>query len=293
MLRRREFLIGGLSALALPLVVRAGASAKPVASVARLKAIEETVGGRLGVAFLDVGTGQRLAHRGDERFPMCSTFKLPLVAMVLSRVDRGEDQLVRRVDYGRDDLLDFAPVTREHVTEGSMTVAELCAAAIRHSDNTAANLLLTSVGGPGALTAWLRGLGDEVTRLDRLEPGLNTAIPGDSRDTTSPNAMTATLRRLLVGDALTGASRKRLIAWLAGNRTGAARLRAGLPENWRVGDKTGTGENGSTNDIAIVMPPQSPPLLIAAYLTQSDAPAEARNRALARVGRIVADWISG
>lgn len=293
MLRRREFLIRGLAALAAPILARASDSFDSDTILERLIAIEKGVHGRLGVAFLDGGSGHRLGYRGDERFPMCSTFKLPLVAMVLSRVDKGEEELSRFVRYGRSDLLDYAPVTGKHLDEGGLSVSALCVAAIQHSDNTAANLLLADVGGPAALTAYLRGMGDSVTRLDRIEPDLNSSVPGDPRDTTSPDAMATTMQRLLVGDALSPASRDKLISWLEGNRTGAARLRGGLPESWLVGDKTGSGAQGSTNDIAIVMPPQSPPLLIAAYLTQSGAPAEARNQALARVGRVAADWIAG
>lgn len=236
-------------------------------------------------------TEERLDYRADERFPMCSTFKWLLVAQVLSRVDRRDERLERRIPYGPSDLLDYAPVTREHVSEGAMSVSALCAAAIQYSDNTAANLLLSTVNGPSGLTAYLRGLGDSVTRLDRIEPELNSAVPGDPRDTTTPHAMAANLRRLLLGRELADASRVRLLDWLVGNTTGAAKLRAGLPGHWRVGDKTGMGANGATNDVAIVWPTPEAPLLVAAYLTESTAPASVRNAALADVGQLIAGWV--
>lgn len=245
------------------------------------------------MAVLDVATGRRLGYRADERFPMCSTFKWLLVAQALARVDRGQERLERRVPYGPGDLLEYAPVTREHVSEGAMSVSALCAAAICYSDNTAANLLLPTVGGPAGLTAYLRSIGDPTTRLDRMEPELNTAVPGDPRDTTTPTAMLANLCRVPLGRELTDASRERLLGWLIGNTTGAAKLRAGLPGDWRVGDKTGMGLNGATNDVAIVWPAREAPLLVAAYLTESTAPVGARNEALADVGRLVTEWLGG
>ena len=297
MLHRREFILSGLAAIAAPAAVRGALGAPRAAAKSepgnRLAAIERGVAGRLGVEVFDVGSGHRISYRENERFPMCSTFKWLLVTQVLSRVDRGDEQLARRIAYGPSDLLEYAPVAREHVDEGGMSVSALCEAAIEHSDNTAANLLLATVGGPSGLTAYLRGLGDSVTRFDRSEPELNTSSPGDPRDTTSPGAMVANLRRVLLGQVLTGASRDRLTAWMVGNTTGAAKLRAGLPATWRVGDKTGMGANGSTNDVAIVWPTGKGPLLIAAYLTESTAPTPARNGALAEIGRVIAEWAAG
>jgi beta-lactamase class A len=174
-----------------------------------------------------------------------------------------------------------------------MNVSDLIAAAIQYSDNTAANLLLNTVGGPASLTAYLRQIGDGVTRLDRIEPDLNSATPGDQRDTTTPGAMMADMRALLVEGHLEGASRDRLLGWLVGNTTGAAKLRAGLPSAWRVGDKTGTGDHGSTNDVAIVWPTGRRQLLVAAYLTETTASEAARNEALAQVGQQVARWVEG
>jgi beta-lactamase class A len=259
---------------------------RPLASAQALRDLERKSGGRLGVAVIDTGSGTTLLHRADERFPMCSTFKVLAAAAVLARVDRKSEQLDRHIPFSKADLLEYAPVTTARVNEGRMTVAELCDAAITVSDNTAANLLLRTLGGPAGLTAYVRSLHDTVTRLDRDEPTLNTAIPGDPRDTTTPAAMAGNLRTLLLGTALSAASRDRLIGWLVANKTGDARLRAGLPKGWRVGDKTGTGGRGTTNDIAIVWPSGRAPILVAVYLTATSAPASAREATLADVARL-------
>lgn len=252
-------------------------------------AIGTHLGGRLGVAAFDTGTGRRIECRADERFPMCSTFKFLLTAAILTRVDENRDKLDRVIPYGQADLLEYAPITKTHVQEGGMTVAGLCAAAIEYSDNTAANLLLNVLGGPGEVTAYARSLGDSVTRLDRNEPTLNTAIPGDVRDTTTPTAMLEDMKKIVVGkQALSEASRKLLIEWMVANTTGQQRLRTGLPSSWRVADKTGTGENGSSNDIGMAWPPNREPILMTAYFVGSKASYENREAALANVGRIVA-----
>ena len=254
----------------------------------RWRDLEASVSGRLGVAVLDTGTGDLSGHRLDERFPMCSTFKTLAAALVLARVDAGHERLDRRVVVARGDLLEWAPVTSRHVGGAGMTVGELCEAAITVSDNTAANLLLASAGGPAAVTEFARRLGDPATRLDRNEPALNEAAPGDPRDTSTPRAMAQTLRKLLLDDGLSAASRARLVAWMTANTTGAKRLRAGLPAGWRVADKTGTGRLGTTNDIGVLWPPGRPPLVVVAYLTECKAAADAREAALAGVGRRIA-----
>jgi beta-lactamase class A len=169
-----------------------------------------------------------------------------------------------------------------------MTLNELCHAAMTYSDNTAANLILAGLGGPKSVTAFARTLDDTITRLDRTEPTLNEAIPGDPRDTTTPAAMAKNMQALLIGHALSETSKGLLMQWLIGNKTGDSRLRAGLPKDWRAGDKTGTGDRGSTNDIAIIWPPGRKPILVAAYLTECTASAERRNAALAMVGRAIA-----
>lgn len=253
---------------------------------ARLAVLERRHGGRLGVAVLDTGSGRRIGRRVDERFAMCSTFKLLAAAAVLARVDRGVETLERRVVFGKDALVTYSPVTSHRVGAPGMTMAELCHAAITMSDNTAGNLLLHSLGGPAGWTAYARSLGDDVSRLDRIETELNEARPGDPRDTTTPAAMLANLHALLLGTALSDASRGQLAGWLHANTTGDARLRAGVPAGWRVGDKTGSGNHATANDVAIIWPPQRKPLLVTAYYAESTADADARNAVLAEVGRI-------
>jgi beta-lactamase class A len=281
---RRAALAGAMS---IPLVASAGRADEMGGADVRLTLLEARSGGRLGVAVLDTATGAAVAHRADERFALCSTFKFLAAARVLARVDRGEERLDRRVVFAEKDLVTYSPVTKERVGATGMTLAELCDAAITLSDNTAGNLLLASFGGPAGLTGFARSLGDKATRLDRWETELNEATLGDRRDTTTPAAMLENMRLLLLGDALSAPSREQLIAWLIGNKTGAARLRAGVPRDWRVGDKTGSGEHGAANDIAILWPPDRAPVLIAAYFAESSISPEDRNAVLAEVGRIV------
>ena len=226
-------------------------------------ALEGQSGGRLGVAVLHTGSGGFVGHRADERFPMCSTFKLLAAAAVLKRIDEGKERLDRRVKFTTSDIVINSPVTKERVGGEGMSVGDLCGAAMTVSDNTAGNLVLASLGGPQALNDYLRSLGDAVTRLDRIEPDLNEALPDDPRDTTTPAAMLKNIQTLVLGDALSERSKEQLISWLVGNKTGDARLRARLPASWRVGDKTGSGEHGTTNDVGVAWPPQSAPVLIA------------------------------
>ncbi|WP_284614692.1 class A beta-lactamase [Aquabacterium humicola] len=249
--------------------------------------IEATSGGRLGIAVLDTATGRLDGHRLDERFPMASTFKWLVAALVLQRVDHALEQLERRIRYGREVLIAHSPVTERHAGAEGITVRALCEAIVTVSDNAGANLLLDSFGGPAALTRFARSLGDGMTRLDRRELALNEARPGDPRDTTTPRAMAGLLNRAVLGDVLSPASRALLVQWLEAARTGLTRLRAALPADWRAGDKTGSGQRGTSNDVAVFWPPQRAPLVVAAYLTGSDRPMEHRNATLAAVGRAV------
>ncbi|ASW01818.1 class A beta-lactamase [Paraburkholderia aromaticivorans] len=257
----------------------------------RLAEIEVASGGRLGVSIVDTMSGLHAGWRTDERFPMCSTFKVLAVGAVLARTDRGEEDLQRRVVFSQNDVVSNSPATSKHTREltgqAGMSIAELCKAAITLSDNTAANLLLATFGGPAGLTAFARGLGDGITRLDRNEPTLNEAMPGDPRDTTTPNAMLGNLRELLLGEHLSPPSRAQLLAWLAANETGGARIRARLPKEWGVGDKTGTGDHGTANDVAILWPPGRGPVLVTVYLTETDGNAARSNAAIANVGALV------
>jgi beta-lactamase class A len=254
--------------------------------------VETESGGRLGVAVLDTLTDARFGHRADERFPMCSTFKLLAAAAILARVDAKQERLDRRVEFAAADVVVNSPVTKDHVGAPGMSLEELCEAAMTMSDNTAGNLLLASLGGPQGLTAYARSLGDTVSRLDRIEPELNEATPGDVRDTTTPAAMAANVRALALDKALSALSREQLVRWLIGNKTGDTRLRAGLPAGWRVGDKTGSGERGTTNDVGVFWPPDRAPVIVSIYLTQTAASPTQRNATLAAVGRAVASALA-
>ncbi len=255
--------------------------------MSRLAKLEAGVAGRLGVEILDSGSGRRWGYRADRRFPMCSTFKFLAASAVLRRVDTGAEQLDRRIVYGEDVLVNYSPTTGKHTGGDGLSLAQLCEAAITLSDNTAANLMLESMDGPAGMTRFVRSLGDELTRLDRNEPTLNEAVPGDPRDTTTPAAMTADLRQLVLGNALTPASRQQLAQWLVANQTGDKRVRAGLPKGWKVGDKTGTGRLGTANDVGVVWTEKGAPLLFAVYLTENAATDARRDAVHAEVGRLI------
>ncbi|MDB5415742.1 MAG: hypothetical protein JWR10_4077 [Rubritepida sp.] len=278
----RRRLAAGVTGLAL-----AGAALPLAAAEDALAVLERRHSGTLGVFALDTGSGRSLAYRGEERVLMCSTFKALLAAAVLARVDAGQDRLDHRIAYGRSDLLSYAPVARAHVGEGALSVEALCAAAVEVSDNTAANLLLPTLGGPEGLTRFLRGIGDAVTRMDRNEPSLN--VPSGELDTSTPRAMAHSLRAILLGEALSAASRERLEGWMVASTTGGARLRRGFPAGWRAGDKTGTGAT-QANDVAIARPPGRAPLIVTAFFAATDSLGAARDAVLRDVGAIVAAW---
>ncbi len=218
---------------------------------------------------LDTHTGRRFGLDDESRFAMASTFKLLLAAAVLSKADNGELELTKAVSFGKKDMLSHGPVTSASLEKGSLTVKALCAAVVEVSDNPAANLLLGLIGGPAGFTRFVRTLGDTTTRLDRTELALNSNLPGDPRDTTTPRAMVASMEQVLTKKVLAEASRKMLIGWMVSSGTGLQRLRAGLPSDWKAGDKTGTGENGAVNDLAILWPPGRKPILIAVYMSES------------------------
>jgi len=291
MLTRRDTLLGAaaLGACA-PLEQRSAYSPPP--NDLRFAAIEQRIGGRVGVAAWNTGTGEWMGRRIQERFAMCSTFKWMLAAQMLFYDMHQPDHLLQRVPFTESDLLDYAPVARQHLVRGWMSVAEAAEGAVVMSDNTCANLLLRVGDGPQWLTHFLAVYGDTITRLDRTEPTLNENLPNDLRDTTTPEAMARTLQRFLLTDeVLNGTSRTRLTGWMVQSPTGRERLRAGLPATWRVGDKTGTStaEHNATNDVAIAWPPSGAPILIAAYLSDSVTDAAARNAAHAEIGRIIAE----
>lgn len=298
MLARRHFLqwTGAAAASALAATVLAKASpaavtaARPQAT--DFAALEKASGGRLGVTLLNTVSGARVGHRQDERFPMCSTFKFALSAAVLHLADRGTLSLDRRLPVRQQDMLSHAPVTRRHVGK-DLTVRDLCRATMVTSDNPAANLLLGAVGGPAGVTAFLRANGDAVTRSDRLEPEMNDFAPGDPRDTTSPAAMAASLQRFVLGDVLSKPARQQLADWLIDNETGDARLRAGLSPAWRVGDKTGSNGEDTTNDIAILWPlAGGAPWVLVSYLQGARVDDAGRNDVLRQVAVIAEKLIT-
>ncbi len=290
---RRDLIAAVAGLLAAPVAARAQGS-DPVRG---LQALEKANGGRLGVAMLETQTRRIAGHRLDERFAMCSTFKFSLAALVLREADQGRLALTERIAYTEKDLLPVSPVTTRHLKEGGASLGVLAEAAQVTSDNAAANLLLAKLGGPAGFTAKLRALGDTTTRLDRTEPQLNLVVAGDERDTTTPRAMAETVARFVAGDALTSASRDRLIAWMVQTETGLKRIRAGLPKGWRAGDKTGTGMAAEMtdkyNDLAVVFPPGRAPVVITAFYDTDEHATEMRDAdqaVLAEVGRLAAAW---
>jgi beta-lactamase class A len=259
---------------------------------ARFEAIRATLGpgGRLGVAAIDVGSGREVRFDADSRYGMASTFKLPLAGFVLKLVERGELSIEEELPFGPGDPLDNSPTIEANLPRGRLPVWQLCAAIVEVSDNSAANILLRRTGGPEALTRFIRACGDEVTRLDRYEMELNTNLPGDPRDTTSPAAMARLTRKLVLGDVLAEENRNRLSLWLKKSVPGQDRLKAGLPSPpWLVGHKTGTGANGNVNDVAIAWRSGKPPIVIACYQSDGTAERPARFAAHAAIGRLVAE----
>jgi beta-lactamase class A len=301
---RRSVLLGAAALLgAGGALAQTTAAAAPVSNWADRRraaregfaAIEQRLGGRVGVYAINLATQQTLGRRERERFAMCSTFKWLLAAGVLKEVEDGGLEMDRVVRFGEEAILPVSPKTTLRLAEGAkgvvgeMTVAELCEATMTVSDNAAANLLLPLVGGPAGLTDILRRSGDTVTRLDRMEPELNENAEGDVRDTTTPHAMANTLLRIAVGDFLTAGSMETLTGWMIAASTGMDRLRAGLPADWRVGDKTGTGARGAHNDVAIAWTPQGAPIAIASYITGGAASNDEKAAAHAGAARLIAD----
>lgn len=289
MIDRRNLMIG--LGLGIAMTATGAAFAAPAGIIQRIAELERKSGGRLGVGVRNAATGEVWGHRLDERFAMCSTFKALLAAQVLSRVDTGKETLARRIPVQKADLVTYSPAVEKRVG-GTMSIAELCQATVTLSDNAAANLLLRDTGGPAGLTSFLRSVGDGVTRLDRREPELNVVIGGDERDTTTPAGMAGTLNRLVLGNALSAKSREQLKTWLIANTTGDARIRAGVPDTWTVGDKTGTWA-GATNDVAVLWPPKGGPIILTVFYAGSSLDADGRNSVIASAARIVASVYSG
>jgi beta-lactamase class A len=251
---------------------------------AAARAEETGLPARLGAAVLDTGTGQLWRYNADARFPFDSTHKAFACAALLAKADKGEAALDRRVSIAKGDLVAYSPVIEKKVAPDTVSLAEACAAALAVSDNSAANLVLAALGGPGGVTAFLRGLGDATSRLDRTEPDLNEATPGDPRDTTTPAAAVANLDNILLKDALKPDSRAQLTQWMEGDRVAGSLLRKSLPPGWRIADKTGAGGHGSRGIVAVLWPPGHAPLVAAIYLTDTAAPRAAQDAAIARIG---------
>jgi beta-lactamase class A len=250
-----------------------------------LAELEAATGGRIGVAGLNTANGRTVEHRADQRFPFCSTFKLITASAILQRSVTDPELLGRRIDYGKQDLVPYSPITSQHAGQG-MTVSAICAAALQYSDNTAANLMIRLLGGTGAVTDFARSIGDERFRLDRWETALNDAVPGDPRDTSTPAAMLADLRLATLGGFLPAPRRAQLVTWMKGCTTGFKRIRAALPAGWIVADKTGTGDYGTANDIAVVWPPGRPPIILAVYTTQEKQNAPSNDATVAAAARL-------
>jgi beta-lactamase class A len=284
-MKRRDVLCGTLALLASPSLAQR-------APITALTDYERDSRGHIGLCAENLRTGAKIAWRAHERFVMCSTFKASLAACVLASADRGQVRLDELIAYGPDDLLEYAPVAKQNLEKGAMSLADMCEAAVELSDNTCANALLARVGGPSALTAFWRSIGDSVSRLDHNEPELNRSPPGDPHDTTTPAAMAGNLRSLILGKVLSPNSRERLTGWMLGCKTGDNRLRAGLPKGWRVGDKTGNNGKDAFGDIAVTWSTRGEPVLICAY-TQGGSPTPRQVDAVfAGIGRFVGMHLS-
>lgn len=286
MLTRRELLATSLAST-FGIALASGAAA--ASSASQLKRIHKRVGGRLGVHILDSQSGKRITFDDDSRFAMASTVKLSLAASLLWQVDHGAFPLSHTLPVGRHDVLANSPVVEPRVAAGvdAMSVRDLCVAAVTYSDNAATNVLLGAMGGPSALTAFVRSIGDEVTRFDRTELELNSNLPGDVRDTTTPHAMADTMLKIFTQDVLSLSARALLIEWISATRSGLNRVRAGLPKDWQAGDKPGTGANGAFNDLVVAWPPGRRPILAAIYMSESTRTPQELAAAQAEIGVIM------
>ena len=285
---RRHLLLATGAALLCPAPLLFAAPATSLAAAhTQLAALEQAAGGRLGVAAWRQGSELRVAYRADERFPLASTFKAMLAGAVLARSVSQPGLLDQHVRYEKKELVTYSPITEKHLADG-MSVADLCAATLQYSDNSAANFLMTLLGGPQAVTAFARSIGNTVFQLERWETELNSAIPGEVRDTASPASMAHSLQQLLLGNSLPAPQRQQLDAWMRGNTTGDKRIRAGVPAGWQVADKTGSGAYGSVNDIGVAYPPSGAPLVIAVYYTREQKKADTNQDIITAATRIVA-----
>ncbi|MGA5560792.1 class A beta-lactamase [Streptomyces platensis] len=301
--RARRLVIGALATLSLVPLTACGtpaapssttkaarSDAAPKSSTQAFKDLERKFDARLGVYAVNTGTGREIAYHQDERFAHASTFKALAAGAVLRKYSLpGMDKVIT---YSRDDLVPNSPVSEKHVDTG-MTLRALCDAAVRYSDNTAANLLLDSIGGPKGLDSVLEKLGDHTTRMVRHEPELNDWAPDDTRDTTTPRAFAKDLRTFVLGDALPRPERAQLTKWLRTNTTGAKLIKAGMPKTWLVGDKTGAGSTyGTRNDIAVVWPPHAAPIVVAILSNRTQKDADYEDALVAEAAKVVAERVA-
>jgi beta-lactamase class A len=296
MIDRREFALGvGASLL---LASCASAQAAKFDPVTRLRALEKSVRGRLGAFVLDTGSGRSFGWRADERFCLCSTFKLSLAAMALREADAGRLNLNEALTFGQADMVAYSPVVERNLAKGSLPVLALAEAAQIVSDNAAANVLMRRLGGPDALTQFWRDIGDDTSRLDGYEPDINVIPPGTQENSTTPRAMAETVRRIVLGDVLSVTSRDRLRGWMAATDSGLNRIRAGIPAGWRGLDKTGTGMRpgvgNKTNDVAVLIPPGgASPLIVTGYLENPSFSEKTRpedEAVLKALGELAVSW---
>ncbi|MBB4679267.1 beta-lactamase class A [Crossiella cryophila] len=292
-MRTRRSFLGLATGAALAAAIPGGiAAAAAPGATGRLRELERAHGARLGVYGRNLGTGRTVAYRADELFPLCSSWKPLVSAAILRDLDQHGEVLAKRIHYTQADLVTYSPITGtpEHLANG-MTIAELSAASICYSDNSAANFLLREIGGPTGITRFCRSIGDHRTRLDRWETELNTAEPWRITDTTSPRAIAGTYRRVLLGDALTAPDRQRVTDWMLANTTSGDRFRAGLPKDWKLADKTGTGSYGTNNDVGIAWTPAGTPILLAVYTTKPEQAAKPDSPLVAKAAAVLADTL--
>ncbi len=280
----RRLCLAALLSFSFTLPVRADDGLK-----AAFQRLEKKFDGQIGVMAIDTGSGKRIANREHERFPMCSSFKMVLAAAVLNKSITTPSLMQKEIPVTEADMAPHAPITSKQIGK-TVSVDTLCDAIVRFSDNPAANLLLKEIGGPAAVTAYARSLGDKDYRSDRMETVLNSAVPGDPRDTTTPAAMAATMQALVLGKALPPAQQEKLKDWMLHNTTGDEKIRAGVPAGWQVAEKTGNcGRYGASNDIGVLYPPGRAPIVLIVYTRRPKLEHEGSNEIIAEVARLVVD----
>lgn len=259
----------------------------------KLSKLEASSGGRLGIYVINTANHEHIEYRANELFPFCSTGKIMVVSAILKESEANQAILQKKIIYDQKDVnkSEYAPITKQNIYNG-MSIAELCKAAMEYSDNAAMNILLRFVGGPKTVTSFAKSIHDNKFSLDRWEPELNSAIPGDLRDTTTPAAMASSLKQLALGNVLALEQRKKLQEWMKNNTTGDTKIRAGAPRGWIVADKTGNGKYGTTNDVGIIWPPHCPPIVMVIYLTQHKRDATKRDDVIASAARIILDELA-